>query len=97
MTDQPQYKGDCVTIAYFDPGYISVNENGYCSIGYNDKGLVVFEETGECDYGTEVIEGHYAAKAQVTPGGILEILFTDDGGTTFYNANSPRLALNAAA
>lgn len=98
MTDQPQYPGDCVAIAYFDPGYISVNENGYCSFGYNGKGLVVFEETQpDCAYPDFIKNGDYMAKAQVTPGGILEILFSDDGGSTFYNEADVRLALNAAA
>jgi len=97
ITDQPHWKSDdCVTIAFFDPSYISVNENGYCSFGYNDKGLVVFKETGECAYTDEVKAGLYAAKGQVTPGGVLELLFTDNGGDTFYNADNVRLALNAA-
>jgi hypothetical protein len=99
MTDQPHWKSDdCVTIAFFDPSYISVNENGYCSFGYNDKGLLVFQETGDCTigYSAAVEAGHYAVKGQVTPGGVLELLFTDDGGASFYNEDNVRLALNAA-
>jgi len=97
MTDQPLWQSDvCVTIAYFDPSFISVNENGYCSFGYNDKGLVVFVPTGACNYDPEVGERKYRAKGQVTPGGVLELLFTSDGGETFYNADNVRLALNAA-
>jgi len=99
MTDQPHWKSDdCVTIAFFDPSYISVNENGYCSFGHNDKGLVVFKKTGDCTigYSAAVEAGHYAAKGQVTPGGVLELLFTDDGGASFYNEDNVRLALNAA-
>ena len=97
MTDQPHWKSDdCVTIAFFDPSYISVNENGYCSFGYNDKGLLVFKPTGDCAYSDAVKNGDYAVKGQVTPGGVLELLFTDDGGATFYNEDNVRLALNAA-
>jgi hypothetical protein len=97
ITDQPHWKtDDCVTIAFFDPSYISVNENGYCSFGYNDKGLLVFEPTGACDYTEAVMNGDYAVKGQLTPGGVLELLFTDDGGATFYNEDNVRLALNAA-
>ena len=98
MTDQSQYPGDCVTIAYFDPGYISVNENGYCSFGYNGKGPVFFEETTpDCAYADFIKNGNYMAKGQVTPHGILELLWSDDGGSTFYNEGTSRLALNAAA
>jgi len=38
----------------------------------------------------------YRVKGQVTPGGVLELLFTSDGGETFYNADNVRWALNAA-
>jgi len=99
ITDQPHWKqDDCVTIGYFDPGYISVNANGYCSFGYNGKGLVKFQKTGDCAYSASVEAGDYRVKVkgQVTPGGILELLFTSDGGATFYNADNVRLALNAA-
>ena len=34
ITDQPHWKqDDCVTIAYFNPSYMSVNENGYSPLG----------------------------------------------------------------
>ena len=97
ITVQPHWKqDDCVTIAYFDPSYISVNENGYCSAGYNGQGLLIFEETGDCAYSDAVQNGDYGVKVQLV-GEVLELLFTSDGGKTFYNADNVRLALNAAA
>ena len=98
ITDQPGVASDdCVTIGFFDPAYISVNENGYCSFGYSGKGAVFFKPTSDdCAYGEEVKNGDYGVKGQVTPGGVLELLFTGDGGDSFYNEDNVRLALNAA-
>eukprot|EP00984_Skeletonema_dohrnii_P002718 scaffold942_cov75-Skeletonema_dohrnii-CCMP3373.AAC.4 len=85
-----------LTKCSIDPDYISISENGYCSFGYNGKGLLVLQdvERGECDVDF-VKEGEYMAKGQVVSGGILE-LQTDDGGSSFYNEDETRLALNAA-
>jgi len=98
MFDQPDWKrDDCTTIAYFDPDYININENGYCSFGYNGKGLLVLQDVKDGECGSECVkEGDYMAKGQVTSGGILELLFSDDGGLSFYNEGEARLALNAA-
>ena len=74
-------RNDCMVpplLAYFDPDYISISENGYCSFGYNGKGLLVLQdvERGECDVDF-VKKGKYMAKGQVVSvsGGILDALF----------------------
>jgi hypothetical protein len=99
MTDQPQWIGtDYVTIAYFTPDYVSINENGYCSVGYNEKGLPVLLPTAPpaSDYPAPIRDGLYRFKGQLV-GNTFELLFTNDGGETFYNEDNVRLALNAAA
>ena len=106
ITDHTPYVGqDCNSIAFFDESYFGINEEGNCSFGYNDAGSPAFKPLEDWDGDRDTIDPNGLCKFQAAgdflvkgylDDGILHLLFSDDGGDTFYNAAEPRLALNVA-